>query len=401
MFNTCSVQKITRSEIKKEKMKQFTKGLLATGAALALFAGSAPANAYVITETSWNTVGLKEVVREIGQYSWSIDGLGTVEGTGDIQVNKPAGATVHKAYFMAAQVRDSSKPTLGSPSAVLLNSQAVTFDLESVDGGWGTEFNNYFADVTSLVQSTLDGASVGVSNIAVDEGGLEIEGTALAIIWNDSSVDVASIVFAFGNSDPAGDNFSLYFPALTTPQLEDLQMSVGDTYSYQLNDETYDSVDTQTSTITVNGSMLSDVTGGFDDCFAIAGDPPVSQAVDPSVHWSCDDDGLFTIGGVGDSSANPTIPTSGVLGDNPDDELYSISPFVSVGSTQIEVQTRNASNDDNVFFVGFNLKRVALTDAPTLANTGIDGSVTGTAGAIAVLAALVGAVALTARRRRA
>jgi LPXTG-motif cell wall-anchored protein len=110
---------------------------------------------------------------------------------------------------------------------------------------------------------------------------------------------------------------------------------------------------------------------------------------------------LFTIGGVGDSSANPTIPTSGVLGDNPDDELYSISPFVSVGSTQIEVQTRNASNDDNVFFVGFNLKRVALTDAPTLANTGIDGSVTGTAGAIAVLAALVGAVALTARRRRA
>lgn len=383
-------------------MKNFTKALLAAIAAIALIAGSSPANAYVISETSWNTVGLKEIVREIGAYSWSIDGLGTNDGTGNIQVSKPAGATVHKAYFMAAQVQESSKPTLGSPSAVLLNSQAVTFDLESLDGGWGSSFNNYFADVTSLVQTTLDAASTGTSDIAVDEGGLEIEGTALAVIWNDPAVDTASIVFEFGNSDPAGDNFSLYFPALTTPQLEDLQMSVGVSFSYQMNDETYVSgsanpaEDTQKSDLTVNGSVLSDVTGGFDDCFV------ADQDTDPTLHWNCEDGGLFSIGGVGDSSTNPTLPTSGVLGDQPDDELYSVSPFVNVGSTQIEVQTRNATNDDNIFFVAFNLKHVTLTDAPTLPNTGIDAVTSGALAGSAGIAGLLGAlVVMMVRRRRA
>jgi hypothetical protein len=51
---------------------------------------------------------------------------------------------------------------------------------------------------------------------------------------------------------------------------------------------------------------------------------------------------LFTVGGVGDNTANP--PTDGE-----DDELYNLEPFLASGITLIDIDTTNASFDDLIF----------------------------------------------------
>lgn len=381
---------------------KLSRGVLAGAAALALTLGTSSAFAYD-GPASWDTAGLKNVYIESGALSWSVDGIGTNvgTGTGNIQVNKPAGATVHKAFFMSAQVQDESKPTLGSASSVTLNGAPVTFSYESLDAsGQGFGFNNYYADVTDILSTSLNAAATGLSDVAVDEGGLLIEGDALVVVWNDPAVDTATIFLSFGNSDPAGDNFSLAFPALSAPQLEDLQFSVGITYSYQEQGDSPDN--TQASVFTVNGTPLTAVAGGFDDCAIDAGADPAQS------HWDdCGDGALMTIGGVGDSLGNPTLPAVDPMGDNPDDELYSMSSFVNVGSTDINITTRNASSDDNVFFAGFDLKHVVATvdgaapaAGPELANTGANDDIVRALGAAGALAVIAGALTVVTARRK-
>ncbi|MCI0682544.1 MAG: hypothetical protein L0Y71_10605 [Gemmataceae bacterium] len=65
---------------------------------------------------------------------------------------------------------------------------------------------------------------------------------------------------------------------------------------------------------------------------------------------------LLTVGGIGDTNANPP-PFAGPA-NNPrtDDELYNLLPFVNDGATSISVFTQNPSNDDNIFFAALNLK---------------------------------------------
>ena len=364
-------------------MRKTLFAAISAGVALAVAIAS-PASAAYNGPASWNTAGLKSVIVETGQYTWSIDGLGTLDGTGNIQVEKPVGGTVYKAYFVAAQVQDASKPSLNAPSAISLNGAPVTFQYESLDaGGDGYGFNNYFADVTSLVASTINGQLAGVNNITVDEGGLEVEGTSLVVLFNDSSVDVATIVLAFGNSSPSGDSFTLAFNALSAPQTQDLQMSVGITFSY--TNEGDDRPNWQSSSIFVNDTLMTDIAGSFDDC------EEANQEAD------CADGELITVGGVGGSTTNPTLPSSDSWSQAADDELYSLTPFVEVGDTSITVKTSNPSSDDNIFLDAFYLKHIVATVDGDLAETGFDPSAS-FLGAFAVLGA--GAVSFAAARRR-
>ncbi len=55
--------------------------------------------------------------------------------------------------------------------------------------------------------------------------------------------------------------------------------------------------------------------------------------------------GLLTAGDYYDSNANPPNPFSKY----PDDELYSLVPFVTAGDMAILVDTSNPSEDDNIF----------------------------------------------------
>ena len=79
---------------------------------------------------------------------------------------------------------------------------------------------------------------------------------------------------------------------------------------------------------------------------------------------------LITAGGVGDTNANPPNPNQ-IANSNPryDDELYNLSPFVNTGDTNINVATRNPSNDDNVFFAGFFIGNNTLRGDDTIVLT--------------------------------
>ena len=371
--------------------KKIFAGVVSLAAVAALCAS--PAMAYSGPDT-WSTSGLQEIVRYSGHLEWSIDALGTTTGTGNIQVDKPAGAKLVAAYFVAADVKVFAPPVLGTPSDLTLNGKPVTFKYKS-------DFNyiNYFADVTELMADDLGALPTGISDVAVDEGpegGFNLEGTELIVLWDDPAVDVASVILAFGNSQTSGDSFTLTFPALTAPQTQDVRLSIGDTFSYQSPSNSLSG--TQASVVTVNGTVISEAAGGSDD-----------QA---QTH---NNGNLITAGGVGDDLALPPTPFADPIGENPDDELYGLSSLVNVGDSTMTVQTLNASGNDNVFLDAFYLKHLEISGAtavvaygeepaapaaPALANTGVNMSVFGLVGGSAMLLISAGAVAFVVTRRK-
>lgn len=343
----------------------FTFASAALGAALLIAGGVvAPANA-TPTDEPGRVVGtpaevspaaaivdggLQQVRLYSGSLNWSVDGLGinNYGASGDLQVEKPAGASVKAAFLMTA-----ASSTHPMPTDITLATQPVTFSIHAA-GGY---YTNFFADVTTIVKPIVDAGS-GTLNITVNEGTFRnlIDGTSLVVVFDDPSVPLASVAIYFGTSDPAGDTFTMEFNALTLPQTEDLRMSVGSSFSYGSG---------QNSSVLVNGEVLSNYAGHFDDCDQfVSGDEVTSN-------WTCN--ALLTVGGVGDSLTNPTLAAP--WSTTADDELYSLSPFVAVGDSEIVVETSNPSADDNIFMTVFYLDKVAVFDpelsgGDSLAETG-------------------------------
>jgi LPXTG-motif cell wall-anchored protein len=337
----------------------FTFASAALGAALLIAGGVvAPANA-TPTDEPGRVVGtpaevspaaaivdggLQQVRLYSGSLNWSVDGLGinNYGASGDLQVEKPAGASVKAAFLMTA-----ASSTHPMPTDITLATQPVTFSIHAARG----YYTNFFADVTTIVKPIVDAGS-GTLNITVNEGTFRnlIDGTSLVVVFDDPSVPLASVAIYFGTSDPAGDTFTMEFNALTLPQTEDLRMSVGSSFSYGAG---------QNSSVLVNGEVLSNYAGHFDDCDQfVSGDEVTSN-------WTCN--ALLTVGGVGDSLTNPTLAAP--WSTTADDELYSLSPFVAVGDSEIVVETSNPSADDNIFMTVFYLDKVAVFD-PELSGGG-------------------------------
>jgi hypothetical protein len=376
-------------------LKKFLSGLIAVAlAALTAGLGATSASALPVT-TSWTDAGLQEMFSVNGNITWSADGLGINSGqTGNIQVNRPAASSVIAAFLLV-----STNAVATAPTDVKVNNAAVTFTHKAAETTSGYGFTNYLADVTTNVKAFLDVSGPGVFNIPIDNGVSQtadpnadpyITGDALVVVFNTPGAPLASIVLNFGTSAVAGDTFALAYPSLTLPQTADLQMSIGDAFSYGAD---------QNSVITVNGQTLTENAGHFDDNSTfVAGQP------EP---WAAEDPALITVGGVGDSLTNPTLlaPWSTTA----DDELYSLSPFVAVGDTTITVNTNNASNDDNLFMALFYLKEITVTGSapasslgtittpladPVLADTGFDASIP----LLGALVALLGGVVIARRR---
>lgn len=116
-------------------------------------------------------------------------------------------------------------------------------------------------------------------------------------------------------------------------------MSLGISYSHQEGGEQ------QFSTVSVNGNLMTSAAGGEDDGL------PENGA-------------LLTVGGDGDSIADPADPMAPPTNARSDDELYDLKPFVQDGATEIHVATDNSSNDDNVFLATF-ISNPPVTDIST------------------------------------
>lgn len=292
--------------------------------------------------TDANGVGISEVtfgsilpvVTETGRLSLSVDGLGTLSSTGTIQVQKPAGATVRSAYLAAA--------TTGF-SGVRLVAGNVTLDGAGFPWIYETPSSisswNYWADVTGIVKPKVDAAAAGRVDFTVGESSTSgIDGEVLAVIFEDpNQMSLNTVVLLFGAQAVGGDTFNITLaePIDPTDPFLVLDMGLGISYGFQGGGQ-YSQVD-------VNGTRLTTSAGGQDD-----GDNGNGA--------------LLTAGGLDDSNANPADPLALPTTPRSDDELYNLVPFVAAGETVITVNTRNPSNDDNIFFASLLLTGQAIVD---------------------------------------
>lgn len=272
--------------------------------------------------------GLHNEATFSGKFVLSTDAVGYNTDCATIRVQKPSGATVASAFLAAATVPFGGVINNGD---ITLAGTGVTFTetLASAIGG-----NNYWGDVTSIVKPVVDPAAAGIVNLTVCENSktFNIDGEILAVVFNDASLTRNNtIVLLFGTQLTTGDNFSITTANpidKTDPSLL-IDMSLGISFSFQPSG--------QFSTVDVNGHRMTSSAGGQDD------GQPANGA-------------LITVGGIGDTDANPADPNANDAGGpRYDDELYSVLPFVNNGDSNILVHTVNPSGDDNIFFAAFNM----------------------------------------------
>ena len=291
--------------------------------------------------TSWSNAGLQEMVRFAGPISVSIDGAGFAT-SGTIQVDKPANSTVIAAYLTSS--------IYGSTTAVpdvTLNGSPVTFS-HTASGNIGFSFVNHFSDVTTIVKSTIDSAPAGIIEIALTEGAnsASIDGQSLIVVFDNPAKPSSSVIVMFGASKNTGDSFSFTFPAITDLSAQVPTLSLGIGFSFQSSANRGQQSDVKLSTST-NTSLqtISLTAGSFDDGAGANG-------------------ALLTVGGVGDSPALPSLTANA-----DDDELYGLGSFLSLGDTSLDINTRNASGDDNLFLSILYFEGVTVAGAVTVGSS--------------------------------
>jgi hypothetical protein len=268
--------------------------------------------------------GLEVPITESGKISLSADGAGSNAVNGiTIQVNKPnAAATVRSAFFACAS-RDGRVINDGDVS---LDGNPITWavSVQSNAGGNLTFFNNVFGNVTAIVKPKVDAAVPGLVDLTQTEVNTdEIDGCALYVVFDDPSQTTDNTVFIlFGGQNTDGDNFAvtLAHPLSGNDRAE---MGLGISSSFQPS--------AMSSQIDVNSVRLTTSAGGQDDGADLNG-------------------AILTVGGIGDSTANPADPNAPATGDpRIDDELYDLRPFVGPRDTDIFVHTLNFTDDGNIF----------------------------------------------------
>ncbi len=298
---------------------------------------------------------LNPLIAETGLISVSIDGVGSNAPDGaDIQVEKPAGATVRAAYYMGAatfgsEIRNTVTISNGGNSLSIL---PADYDQKVRNASGANRTENGLKEITSFIEPIVDAAPAGIIDFLVTESGISPsahEGNVIVVIFDDPSVTTTgTFVGAFGAQATTGDNFNISLGDPFDPATQSIEMSLAITFGYQSAPNLV-----QFSEIDVNGQRLTSSAGGQDDCDIYDFD------MNPS---GCSQNGsLFTVGGIGDDAANPPDPdaTTSPDGARADDELYTLDDFIGDGDSQVLVNTRNPSNDDNIFFAGFVIEGTA------------------------------------------
>lgn len=296
--------------------------------------GAAPATApaafaATLAAAVEETGGLHTIANERGRVSRSISGVTSDSSSGgQLVVQKPAGATVRKAYFFVASTGFTAT-RLTSP--LRIDAGAVVPEHETASG---ISSFNYWNDVTAMVKTKLDGAAPGAVGFTVVEADpARTDGEVMVVIFDDPNQALdRTVSVLFGALRPSGDEYriGLARPISLADPATHLEMSLGISFSYQ-SDGTQ-----QYSTVDVNGRRLTTAAGGEDDGNGHNG-------------------ALLTVGGTGDGASNPVDPTAPPTNPRSDDELYDLRPFVKDGDTTITVRTTNPSFDDNIFLATFTM----------------------------------------------
>jgi len=277
---------------------------------------------------------IKPIIQLTGQLTVSADANGNNGlGGGFLRVDKPAGGTVRAAYLMAASHGVFGHRVINDGDVVLAG-KAVNWD-RNVFNNAGFDpifFHNVFADVTAVIKPIIDPAGPGITLISVQEmGTTTINGTILVVVFKDpNQAATRSFLLLFGGQNTLGDTFLINLAAALAadPNLTAI-MGLGIAHGFQASTGT-----PQVSLIDVNGSRLTSSAGGEDDGIS-------------------EDGALITVGGIGDSIANPPAPFAPSTGFRTDDELYDLRPFLKVGDASIVVHTVNPTNDDDILLAYF------------------------------------------------
>ena len=329
-------------------------------AASALCALSGAASAQLTTAGTWT-----------GRVGLSVDGVGSNNAAvGNVQAVIPVGATILQAYLYSAgmpQGQSASSPTTladYNTSGITLNGTAINF-FDTLVGATSPRANigRWFtarADVTALVKSLTAGAATSNFSWAVQEGLLNttIDGEVLAIVYSDPSRPLGSVALLNGGQNTGGETSTVNFGTpLTDPTAASFQAELGLGISFSCCD--------QKSTVKINGSLLTDNAGNFDDGTGQNG-------------------GLITVGGLGDPVANGQSYAN-------DHELYDLRPFLSTGDTSFSIFTQNPTNDDNIFFASLYVTAEIKDVTPNIPEPET----------YALMLAGLGVVAAVARKRKA
>src|SRR3972149_3912848 len=151
---------------------------------------------------------LSRVVNEFGNISLSLDAMGTLDTTGTIQVEKPYGATVRKAYLMSATTGGQNIQL--DTGDVKLQGTVVVWEQEIPSS---IRSYNYWADVTAMVKPVINAAPAGLVDLEITEVyPYEIDGEILAVIFDDPNQTTDNTVLLyFGAQNVAGDTFEINF----------------------------------------------------------------------------------------------------------------------------------------------------------------------------------------------
>ena len=260
----------------------------------------------------------------IGNGGYSADGLGQLAGGGTIQAEVPANSSLVGAWLYAATVFG------GDTTSLTFDGNAVTLaPLPHTDGAGGL-FSTSRADVTSIVAAKVGGGG-GVTDFAIDDDPTSplLNGVALVVVYSNASLPEQSIAVMDGglSTTPSTTVLNFAAPIDTDAAGFAATLTLGIQHGYQGFDG-HVCGGRQFSTVDINGSRLTSCAGNYDDGVAADG-------------------ALITVGGVGDSTANPADPQATDSGE--DDELYGISGFISDGDTSVSIVNENPSADDSIF----------------------------------------------------
>lgn len=293
---------------------------LKTLAVLPLAVAAVSAQASLLTSDSY-----------VGNYAVSTDGWGGTDGVGVISASVMGGSNIAAAYLYSTNVSGNSI----APSELTFGGTNITTFANL--GTNDTNLTAFRSDVTSIVQSAI-GAGGGIFDFDITEGSqrFSIDGHALVVVYENAALPQASVGILDGFSDSAGDSTSINFstPLSVSDPGFFAEMSLGIGYS----------ANGQSSTVSVNGNVLTTNAGSNDDGEDLA------------------DGSLITVGGF-DDLFSVNLPDYAS-----DSERYNLaaSGFLNDGDSNILIDTLNPSRDDNIFLATFYVSGVAtFTPEPT------------------------------------
>jgi hypothetical protein len=283
--------------------------------------------AILMTTSLTATASIVTFATYTGSFGVSTDGVASTGDTRTVSASIPAGSTITAAYlYTATQDFSSNNPAiffLTPPSGVELNGVEVTYDASFPNFGTkaardAINLSSHRADVTSIVQAGVDTTTGGVFNFDYSETGnhFNIDGSGLVVIYENPALSEQTVAILNGAQSSDGDTFNVSLNNqidLSDPD-QVAEMVLGINFS----------AGSQASDVVVNGTLLTDVAGSFDDGVSADGQ-------------------LITVGSFDDAFSG-LLPTRAN-----DHERYDLLDVVADGTNNLLINTVNPTDDDNIF----------------------------------------------------